>query len=330
MFFRQKEIGLASPAGAWFAPWPLFSSLLLHGLLAYFLMTWIFFQPSQTDLRVVTIQIVEEKKEKESAPPPPSRPKQKKIQEIVPPKPEPRPVTPQKEETLPTPPILKAAEEKAPQVLKVSEENIGVEEKPKEEWMERVEPSRWGAPEGPQEAELLRLAKEEPAMSLTADSGSSPKGIPGGLAAVNPWVKGAGGEAGFPGGVEGGKGTIPPKGAKTGSVYFQGEGKGREDLGSYLGNARMRIEKAKRYPREARRRGWEGKVVLSFQINRKGEVVQIRLVQSSGYQELDEEGIATLRRASPFLPPPLTDERGLEVEIPLVFRLEERRGKGKR
>jgi protein TonB len=87
----------------------------------------------------------------------------------------------------------------------------------------------------------------------------------------------------------------------------------------------MRIEKAKRYPREARRRGWEGKVVLSFQINRRGEVAELKLVQSSGYPELDEEGIATLRRASPFLPPPVTEERGLEVEIPLVFRLEERR-----
>jgi protein TonB len=122
--------------------------------------------------------------------------------------------------------------------------------------------------------------------------------------------------------VEGGKGTVPPKGAKTGSVYFQGEGKGRGDLGSYLGNARMRIEKAKRYPREARRRGWEGKVVLSFQINRKGEVLQIRLVQSSGYPELDDEGIATIRRASPFPPPPLMDQNMLEVEIPLVFKLE--------
>jgi TonB family protein len=41
-------------------------------------------------------------------------------------------------------------------------------------------------------------------------------------------------------------------------------------------------------------------VVLSFQINRKGEVGEIRLTQSSGYEELDREGIATLRRASPF------------------------------
>jgi protein TonB len=322
MFFLRRDQLFASPEGTWFSTWPLFSSLLLHGLLAYFLMSWTFSYAPESVTRVVMVQIAEEKKEKVPVLPPPSRAKQKKIQKIEPPKPEIRPLTPQKEEALPTPPILKAAEEKAPQVLGVSEEKIGVEEKPKEDWMEKVEPGRWGTPEGPQEAEPLRLGKEEPPMSLTVDSGSAQKGIPGGLAPVNPWGTGSGAEPGYPGGVEGGKGTAPPKGAKTGSVYFQGEGIGRGDLGSYLGNARMRIEKAKRYPREARRRGWEGKVVLSFQINRKGEVSQIRLVQSSGYPELDDEGIATIRRASPFAPPPLADQIKLEVEIPLVFKLE--------
>ncbi|MCX5918559.1 MAG: energy transducer TonB [Deltaproteobacteria bacterium] len=325
MFFKPKERLFGSPGENWFPSWPFVSSLLLHCVTAYILMIWNFPHPSEPVPRVVTVQIVEEKKEDVPAPPPPSRPKRKEIREIVHPKPETRPVAPQKEEAHPFPPILQAAEQKIPQVLPVSDEKIGVEEKPPEEWMAKAEPGRWGDPEGPREAEPIRLGKEERPTSLIADSGSAPKGIPGGLAAVNPWGKGAGGEAGFPGGVEGGKGTVPPKGAKTGSVYFMGEGKGRGDLGSYLGNARMRIEKAKRYPREARRRGWEGKVILSFQINRKGEVAQIRLVQSSGYQELDEEGIATIRRASPFLPLPVTEERGLEVEIPLVFRLEERR-----
>jgi TonB family protein len=51
-------------------------------------------------------------------------------------------------------------------------------------------------------------------------------------------------------------------------------------------------------------------------------VTQIRLVQTSGYQELDDEGIATIRRASPFSPPPLTGQDKLELEIPLVFKLE--------
>jgi protein TonB len=268
------------------------------------------------------VQIVEEKKEKASVPPSPSPPKPKKIEKVAPPELQPRPVPPPKEEPLPSPSLLVTAEQFSPKTLPLSDEKAGVEEKPKEDWMEKVEPGRWGIPEGPQEAEPLRPAKEEPAMGLIAEPGTAKQGIPGGPTAVNPWGKGAGDEIGSPGGVEGGKGMVPPKGARTGSFYFQGEGIGRGDLGSYLGNARMRIEKAKRYPREARRRGWEGKVVLSFQINRKGEASQITLVQSSGYQELDDEGIATIRRASPFLPPPITDQDKLEVEIPLVFELE--------
>jgi protein TonB len=322
MAFKRNHLRILSPDGSWVPSWPLFSSLLFHGFLAYFLITWPFPYAPESVTRVVIVQIVEEKKEKAPVPPPQSIPKPQKIQNPARREPPFQPAVPPKEEVPPSPSILVAAEQKFAETLALAEEKIGVEEKPKEDWMEKVEPGRWGVPEGPQEAEPLRLAKEETAMSLTTESGSAAKGIPGGLAAVTPWGKGSGSEAGVPGGVEGGKGTAPPKGAKTGSVYFQGEGIGRGDLGSYLGNARMKIEKAKRYPREARRRGREGKVILSFQINRKGEVAQIRLVQTSGYRELDDEGIATIRRASPFLPPPLTDQDKLEVEIPLVFKLE--------
>ncbi len=245
---------------------------------------------------MVTVQIVEEKRENPPVPLSPSPPEPKRIHRAAPPEPKPVPILPPKEEPLPSPPVLVAAEPQRSQTLPLTEE---VEEKPKEDWVEKVEPGRWGIPDAPQETIPLTLAKEEPAMSLIRESGSAKQGIPGGLAGVNLWGKGAGEEMGSPGGVEGGKGTVPPKGARTGSIYFQGPGIGRGDLGSYLGNARLRIEKAKRYPREARRRGWEGKVVLSFQIDLKGEVSQIQLVQSSGYPALDDEGIATIRRASP-------------------------------
>lgn len=325
MALKQNHLRIVSPERTWFPSWPLFSSLLLHGLLAFFLITWTFSHTPESITRVVMVQIVEEKQEKPPVPPTPVRLKPKKVQVIVRPKPARQPLVPLKEPAPSPPPVPQAAEEKISQVLEVRGENIGVEEKPKEKWMEKVEPGRWGNPAGAQEAEPLRVGKEEPSMSLTAESGSAPKGIPGGLAAVSPWGKGARGEPGFPGGVEGGKGTVPPKGAKTGSVYFQGEGKGRVDLGSYLGNARMRIEKAKRYPREARRKGCEGKVVISFQIDRKGEVGEIRLVQSCGYRELDEEAMATLRRASPFPSPLLIEKEKLDLEVPILFRLEEKK-----
>jgi protein TonB len=299
-------------------------SLALHGIIGWTVFTapW---PESSSVPKIIIVQIVEEKKEK--APPAqlPSPPKPKRNPKTVPPEPPPQPAVPPKEEVPPYPPIFQAAEQRIPQVLPVSEEQIGAEEKPKEEWIKEVEPGHWGIPDGPREAEPLLLAKEEPAMSLTSHSGSAQKGIPGGLAAINPWGTSSGAEAGYSAGGEGGKGTVSPKGSRMGSVYFQGEGKGRGDLGSYLGSARMRIEKAKRYPREARRKGLEGKVVLSFQINRKGEAGEIKLIQSSGYSELDEEGMATLRRASPFPSPLLIEKEKLMLEVPILFKLEQRK-----
>lgn len=66
-------------------------------------------------------------------------------------------------------------------------------------------------------------------------------------------------------------------------------------------------------------------MALSFEINRKGEVAEIRLIQSSGYSDLDDEGIATLRRASPFPSPLLIEKEKLVLEVPLLFKLEEKK-----
>jgi len=322
MFSIRRICLIPSTEKSWFPAWPLFFSLLLHGVMFYFLITWTFSHSSGFIPTVVSVQIVEEKKEKTPISPLASPPKPKKIQKTAPPEPSPLPVVPSKEEALLSPSIPEVAENKIPQILTFDEEKIGVEEKPKEDWMEKVEPGRWGDPEGPQEVEPLRLGEENPPMSLTPETGTTPKGIPGGFAELNPWGTGTGGDAGFPGGVEGGKGTVPPKGAKTGSVYFQGEGTGRGDLASYLGNVRLRIEKAKRYPRLARKKGCEGKVVVSFQIDDKGKVGEIKLVESCGYPELDEEAIATLRRASPFPSPRLIEKEKLTLEVPILFKLE--------
>jgi len=109
---------------------------------------------------------------------------------------------------------------------------------------------------------------------------------------------------------------------KLGGFGFQGAGKGQADLSSYLATARMKIEKAKRCPRVARRKGCEGKEVVSFQIDEKGKVEEIKLVQSCGYPELDGEAIATLRRASPFPSPLLIEKEKLLLEVPILFKLE--------
>jgi protein TonB len=66
-----------------------------------------------------------------------------------------------------------------------------------------------------------------------------------------------------------------------------------------------RLERFKRYPEAASRRGIKGKVRVRFTVDRLGQVVEAEVVESSGSPILDEEAVALVRRAGPF--PPLPD-----------------------
>ncbi|MEH2610035.1 energy transducer TonB [Bradyrhizobium sp. AZCC 1693] len=66
------------------------------------------------------------------------------------------------------------------------------------------------------------------------------------------------------------------------------------------------VEKNKRYPEAARSRREQGTAQVSFTLDRKGMVINARVIQSSGSNALDEEAIALLKRAQPFPAPPAT------------------------
>lgn len=82
------------------------------------------------------------------------------------------------------------------------------------------------------------------------------------------------------------------------------------------------LNKHKKYPSDARRRGEEGVVQVSFSVDRSGKVIDARLEGSSGSQLLDEEAIEVLSRASPFPAPP-SDMTGVSVHLtlPIQFRI---------
>jgi protein TonB len=77
------------------------------------------------------------------------------------------------------------------------------------------------------------------------------------------------------------------------------------------------IQGAIAYPATARRMGWEGKVVVSFQLLSDGSVRDVRVVQGSGHAALDRGAIDAVRNASPFPPSPVE----AEVITPVVYRL---------
>ena len=77
------------------------------------------------------------------------------------------------------------------------------------------------------------------------------------------------------------------------------------------------IQGAIAYPATARRMGWEGKVVVAFQLLSDGSVRDVRVVQGSGYAALDRGAIDAVRNASPFPRSPVE----AEVITPVVYRL---------
>jgi protein TonB len=81
-----------------------------------------------------------------------------------------------------------------------------------------------------------------------------------------------------------------------------------------------RLDSVKRYP--SRAHGEKGIAQVFFRINRDGHVVESRIARSSGSAILDEDALATLKRADPFPVPPngITDDK-LSITAPIRYKL---------
>lgn len=94
------------------------------------------------------------------------------------------------------------------------------------------------------------------------------------------------------------------------------------DLDAFYEAVRLRIEREKRYPSQARRRQIEGRVTLDFSLGAKGELRSCRVAQSSGNPDLDRAALEAVQRAAPFPPPPAGLGRGgLRLELTVAFEL---------
>ena len=77
------------------------------------------------------------------------------------------------------------------------------------------------------------------------------------------------------------------------------------------------IQKRISYPRIARKMGWEGKVIVSFMVDRDGKVQDVHIIESSGFAALDKNAMATIKKAAPFPCPPVR----AELVVPVIYRL---------
>ena len=77
-----------------------------------------------------------------------------------------------------------------------------------------------------------------------------------------------------------------------------------------------------RYPYIARRRGWEGRVVLGLRLAPDGRIHRPRVVHSSGHRVLDHAALDAVAGAGPLdWAPPLLQGAVLDLDLPVIYRL---------
>lgn len=130
------------------------------------------------------------------------------------------------------------------------------------------------------------------------------------------------GKSGQAGGAAQGNGKSG--GAGNGGGSGNGSGNSQEQLRSkYLSEnfayIKDIIQKHLAYPAKARREGLTGKARVSFVILENGQVANIKILNSTGYEILDLNLIETIKEVAPFPKPPIK----AELRMPIFYRLEQ-------
>jgi protein TonB len=96
---------------------------------------------------------------------------------------------------------------------------------------------------------------------------------------------------------------------------------GRPDYGWLIESVSKRLAELKRYPATARSNGLEGKVLLRAVIRADGQLADVTVQKSSGYEELDMAAMETIREASPLQMRHELGRAQIAITVPLVYSL---------
>jgi protein TonB len=95
-----------------------------------------------------------------------------------------------------------------------------------------------------------------------------------------------------------------------------------DDLQRFSALIAAQLERYKRYPAMAQRRGEQGVVKLRFTLSRSGGVLNAQIEHGSGYADLDNEVLALVQRAQPLPPIPANiPDNTLDIHVPVAFGL---------
>jgi protein TonB len=92
----------------------------------------------------------------------------------------------------------------------------------------------------------------------------------------------------------------------------------KEFLNAHLGEIRALLIQNLKYPRNAQRLKMQGEVRVSFRLKSDGSVENIDVIQSSGFELLDEDARALIKNTAPQFPKPT---KNISFSIPLSYLL---------
>ncbi|MFA6145654.1 MAG: energy transducer TonB [Sulfurimonas sp.] len=91
---------------------------------------------------------------------------------------------------------------------------------------------------------------------------------------------------------------------------------GSEFLNAHLGEIRGLLLQNFRYPKEAQKRKMQGKVKVSFLLSSDGSVDNIKVVESSGFEVLDDDAVYLIERTASTFPKPT---KSVRITVPLEY-----------
>ncbi|MCX5706996.1 MAG: TonB family protein [Candidatus Omnitrophica bacterium] len=91
----------------------------------------------------------------------------------------------------------------------------------------------------------------------------------------------------------------------------------------YSSLVQKRILDNLKYPPSAQGSGFQGTVILDLKLSYKGDLLAVKIKESSGYKMLDSNAINTAKKVSPYPPfPPAIGDRELQIEVPIQYQLD--------
>jgi protein TonB len=110
------------------------------------------------------------------------------------------------------------------------------------------------------------------------------------------------------------------KAEKTGDEAYKAK-----KLAEYMAIIRAIIENNKEYPAFAKQLRLQGTVIVRVSIYPNGRIKNVDVITTSGHKSLDKSALGAVKASEPFKPPANYGLLDVTVDIPITFKLTERR-----